>query len=233
MFSPHNKQALSMVEILVVISLVAILIALLLPSITKYLRDAQGWQCLSKQRRLATACLQFSADNEGRLPVTYARVINENGQASFHSNWYRDVEPYIGEPPSQFLRWLRCSAAKETNVLTIGVHTGRPGFGQPAPCVQGDNVDRRPAALVPLSTALTGCTGNNVGSFLSPVGWRFNIDMDGDGLRDSHSSSLNYNGLRFLHQGRAAVVCMDGSARLIVPLDWVENRGNLWGVKDP
>lgn len=228
-----NRQhhAFSLVEILVVIAILAILAVLLFPSGRAMLDAAQGWKCISKQRTLASAILAYSGENGGKFPVSYARVLLETG-GGYTETWYFEVEPYMGESAKKFFKWMTCTQATQeeiSNGITIGVHSGRPGNTQSGALVQGDNVTRKHRAMIPGSTALTGCTRNNVGTYLNPLGWKFTADTDDDDILDSRNPNAQYNGLTFRHGGRAGITLVDGSAKLIRPKEWAENEGNIWG----
>ena len=57
----------TLVELLVVISVIALLISILLPSLQKARKQAQAAVCASNIRQLAVANLAYAADNSGRL----------------------------------------------------------------------------------------------------------------------------------------------------------------------
>ena len=57
-----------MVELLVVIAIIALLIAILLPVLSKAKEQSRGVVCQSNQRQLAAAFLLFAQDNKGQFP---------------------------------------------------------------------------------------------------------------------------------------------------------------------
>lgn len=66
---PHsNRRAFTLVELLVIIGIIAILLAILLPSLNKARKSAQTAACLSNQRQLVAACIQYANDHNGLLP---------------------------------------------------------------------------------------------------------------------------------------------------------------------
>ncbi len=65
------RPAFTLVELLVVIGVIAILLAILMPSISKSRQQAQTLQCLSNLRQLAIAAFSYANVNGGTFPIAY------------------------------------------------------------------------------------------------------------------------------------------------------------------
>jgi prepilin-type processing-associated H-X9-DG protein len=60
-----------LIEVLVVIAVIAILIAILLPTLSKARKAAQTVKCASNERQIYLACVLFTQEHKGRLPRPY------------------------------------------------------------------------------------------------------------------------------------------------------------------
>jgi len=74
------RRAFTLVELLVVISIIAILASILLPSAAKLRKAARGVQSQSNLRQIALAILSYANNNQGRTPATAGLSWNPNLQ---------------------------------------------------------------------------------------------------------------------------------------------------------
>jgi prepilin-type processing-associated H-X9-DG protein len=64
----RGRIAFTLVELLVVIGIIAVLISILLPTLSSVRRQANLLQCSSNMKQIATAMIMYINDNKGRFP---------------------------------------------------------------------------------------------------------------------------------------------------------------------
>jgi prepilin-type N-terminal cleavage/methylation domain-containing protein/prepilin-type processing-associated H-X9-DG protein len=65
----RRRGGFTLVELLVVIGIIAVLLSILLPTLSKARRSAYTLQCSSNMRQIATAMIMYIQDNKGRFPA--------------------------------------------------------------------------------------------------------------------------------------------------------------------
>src|SRR5437763_1186724 len=69
--TPARNRAFTLVEVLVVIGIIALLIAILMPSLNRARAQARRIQCMSNQRQLTHAWLMYADEFRGYIPLAY------------------------------------------------------------------------------------------------------------------------------------------------------------------
>lgn len=92
----NRSRAFTLVELLVVISIVAILIALLLPALSKAKENAMLIACRSNMRQLYLGLNLYNTDNT-RNPC----YLVDANPVAMDARWMALIAPYLGLTPSQ------------------------------------------------------------------------------------------------------------------------------------
>src|SRR5688500_1349140 len=85
-----RKQGFTLVELLVVIGIIAVLVAMLMPALTKARRSAQQVACMSNMRQIGLAFLTFAANNKGHLPACQG-ALGPYADAYYKGDWLGDA----------------------------------------------------------------------------------------------------------------------------------------------
>ncbi len=64
-----DKRGFTLIELLVVVAIIALLISILLPSLSRAREQARRVTCLTNLRSISTSCLIYAAGNRGILPA--------------------------------------------------------------------------------------------------------------------------------------------------------------------
>src|SRR5271165_4979340 len=84
-----RKKGFTLIELLVVIAIIAILAAILFPVFAKAREKARQASCLSNEKQLGLALMQYLQDYDERLPAVW------DGFRSPETNWGIETYPYV------------------------------------------------------------------------------------------------------------------------------------------
>ena len=118
------KKGFTLVELLVVIAIIAILAALLLPSLASAKQTGWQAQCLNNQRQLNIAITEFAGDHEDRFPYASAWRGEPTGMWAWVADsmsgnglWGQTDRPLFWSPlkPYAGMHIFRCPGDKSTS----------------------------------------------------------------------------------------------------------------------
>ena len=96
------KHGFTLVELLVVIGIIAVLISLLLPALSKARFQAQVTQCLSNERSLAQGIQMYAANNRGGLPFVCTLTPSSAYPQPWTHDWTWLIFNYVGKSEHVF-----------------------------------------------------------------------------------------------------------------------------------
>lgn len=92
----NNRQAFTLIELLVVIAIIAILAAILFPVFAQAREKARQTSCLSNEKQLGLAVLQYAQDYDETYPT------------GVQQNWYAVIWPLLVQPYVKTYDVFRC-----------------------------------------------------------------------------------------------------------------------------
>lgn len=248
-----RPSAFTLIEALVVISIIAVLLTVLVPALRHARGLARAAACMASQSQFGVAFRLYAEDWNYYLPPT-----NSTGKQV--DRWYVLIRPYVGKSP--FSTDQEFHAAVWDDGYTdefVGFRT--PGLSCPTREVYnpedgssgpfGINLD----AVVGLGTSsrlthlpmTTYVLADSYGYYnYSPQTWPFDWDEDLDGINDTNTnvnppsqSHIYYNNFRPRHpvgsftgsvdRRGGNFLFWDGHVDYLMFREWLNNKDDLWG----
>jgi prepilin-type N-terminal cleavage/methylation domain-containing protein/prepilin-type processing-associated H-X9-DG protein len=90
-----KRQAFTLIELLVVIAIIAILAAILFPVFARAREKARQAACLSNQKQIGLAVMQYTSDYDGFYPMRYGGACPPDCENAKVRSWKNMLMPYI------------------------------------------------------------------------------------------------------------------------------------------
>jgi len=226
----HPRSGFTLVELLVVIGIIALLIAILLPALTKARATAQSLLCLSNVRQITNVFYVYSNENKGSFPPMAPDV---NSPITDH--WCFKMSRYFRRSESEAIgRDFFVCPFQQGGEYTYGVNYSSvlqpPVITYPKDAQGGDPRWKNNAKAGRLKGKTMLIMDSHVFYVFNPAHWALD-----NATKDSNMSVIQFYGVKYnwaafdRHKLTINAGFADGSARNVRLDEWKNNKDKMWG----
>ncbi|MBI9018869.1 MAG: prepilin-type N-terminal cleavage/methylation domain-containing protein [Phycisphaerae bacterium] len=98
-----GQKAFTLIELLIVISIIALLVSILMPALSKARQSAKSIMCLNNQRQMTMASYNYASSNNDFYPIAYYYNITPE-KSSYHSWDFVTSKDWSTNPPTENIK---------------------------------------------------------------------------------------------------------------------------------
>ncbi|MCU0915596.1 MAG: prepilin-type N-terminal cleavage/methylation domain-containing protein, partial [Planctomycetes bacterium] len=95
--TPRKAAGFTLIELLVVIAIIALLMAILMPALSKARKQAWGVTCGSNLRQVGVAANVFAQDHDNRIPRADDLKLLAGHTHEETTRWFKAFIPYLAQ----------------------------------------------------------------------------------------------------------------------------------------
>ena len=232
-----KRNAFTLIELLVVVAIIALLVAILLPSLSRARDEAERIACASNLHQCGLALRMYADDYDGKAPM-----------ADPGYYWFWVLGPYLGRSeagaagqPEIELGITDFYCPEDAHPIDLeanGIPHGTYAMNYPViTAYQYRYPQGGPVVLDEVPATTMVMTDGSGWVIYTPAVWPLDVDWDGDGINDTNGAVLAayygqfYNYFRPRHNNSANILYADAHVKPMTMLDWCNNEGDVWGTK--